>query len=389
MQRSRVVTAPVAQRIVERTMQQLGHNVNVMDDEGVIVGTGEADRLGTVHEGALLAIRGRRTIVVDEAMGQRLWGVRPGVNLPLVVGGDVVGAIGVSGDPETVGQVADLLRLTAELMIEQAGAMDDDAWRSSRLDALVQALISVDGEGAAARIAAEMDVDLTVERYGLVVAARRTGDAAVLREVRRALHRGRTDVLTSRSDPDALLVLVPVSAEVSDLLRDIGPLRRRVTMAVGGRFGLQGLEASTATALDALARRAPDADEAIVQFDDDRFTALISGLEEGWRTRALATPWQRLRDADREVARTVVAYWDSDADLTRCAESLRIHRNTLRNRLDRVEQLSGVSVRDVRGMAELVVGAVLTGDLCMRTVSGQSTVANAGRGDDAPGPTPV
>lgn len=384
MQRSRVVTAPVAQRIVDRTMQQLGHNVNVMDDEGVIVGTGEADRLGTVHEGALLAIRGQRTIVVDEAMGRRLAGVRPGVNLPLVVGGQVVGAIGVSGDPATVGQVADLLRLTAELMIEQAGAMDDDAWRSSRLDALVQAL-AADDHAAAVPVAAELDVDLTVDRYAVVVVARRPGDSEVLRDVRRGLHRGRAEVLTSRSDPEALLVLAPGSVEAGELLRDLGPLRHRVTVGVGGRFGPQGLAASRATALDALARRGAT-DDAVVRFDDDRFTALVAGLRGDWRTRELAATWRRLSDADREVARTVVAYWDSGADLARCAQTLRVHRNTLRNRLDRVEVLSGVSVRDVRGVAELVVGAILSGDLCMRTTDALSAGAKTGHPDDAQGP---
>ncbi len=383
MQRPRVVTAPVAQRIVDRTMQQLGHNVNVMDDEGVIVGTGDTDRLGTVHEAALLAIRGERTIIVDEAMGRGLSGVRPGVNLPLVVGGHVVGALGVSGDPQEVGQVADLLRLTAELMIEQAGAMDDDAWRSARLDALVQAL-AADDEGAAEPIAAELDVDLAVDRRAVVVVARRPGDAEVLRDVRRSLHRGRVEVLTSRLDPEALLVLVPGSVEVSDLLRDLGPMRRRVTVGVGGRFGPRGLAASRATALDAIASR-PTSGE-VVHFDDDRFTALVAGLDRDWRATELTRTWRQLRDADGEVARTVVAYWDSGADLARCAQTMRVHRNTLRNRLDRVELITGVSVRDARAVAELVVGAILTGDLCTRTPHPGAPGAMTGHENDASGP---
>ncbi len=373
MKRVSTVTAPVAQRIVDRTMQQLGHNVNVMDDEGVIVGTGDPSRRGEVHEGALLAIRGRRTVVVDEEMGRRLSGARPGVNLPLVVDGEVVGAVGVSGDPADVEQVADLLRLTAELMIEQAAAIDEDEWRSSRLDALVQLMIASEPEPArTAAVAAELGVDLTVERFVVLVVPRTSRDAGTLRDVRRTLHRGRTDVLTLRSERDEVVVLVPVGTAVPDLVRDLGPLRHRVTLAVGGRFEGSTLFASCATARDVLAS-AGDTGAEIVSFEDDRFTALVAGLGGGWRTEALAAPWQRLVAADRLVADTVVAYWQSGADLGRCAAALRVHRNTLRNRLDRVETLSGADIRDSRGSSELMIGAIMSGDLCMRTDRGGKT----------------
>ncbi|HHH9441311.1 TPA: sugar diacid recognition domain-containing protein [Pseudomonas aeruginosa] len=41
----------LAQEIVDRAMVILPCNVNVMDNQGLIIGTGEAERLYTRHDG--------------------------------------------------------------------------------------------------------------------------------------------------------------------------------------------------------------------------------------------------------------------------------------------------------------------------------------------------
>ena len=43
----------LAQDIVDRAMAILPYNVNVMDSQGLILGSGEPERINTRHEGAL------------------------------------------------------------------------------------------------------------------------------------------------------------------------------------------------------------------------------------------------------------------------------------------------------------------------------------------------
>lgn len=363
----------LARRIVERSMQRLGQNVNVMDADGVIVGTGEPERLGEVHEGALLAIRGERTVVVDDAMAERIAGVRPGVNLPLVVAGRTVGALGVTGPPEHLAPVAEALRMAAELMVEQAVAADDEQWRSQRLDALARDMVAPDvDETALAGHAEGLDVDVTVARKVLLVVPRPGRGEADVRAARRAVHRGGLDVVTCLQEPEILLLLVPVATPASDVLRRLGPGGAHVELVVGGRFGSgrpgDGLAAGHRSALDVLQAGRPDGRRgpAVRAWDDDRLTALVAGLPDDWRTQALTAPWGRV-SADELLVETIVAYLDSGADLAATARRLRIHRNTLRHRLERVASVSGVDVRDPYGALPLLVGAIRAGRLCMRT----------------------
>ncbi len=42
--------AATAQQIVDRTMNIIDHNINVMNSQGVILGSGDKQRLNSVHE---------------------------------------------------------------------------------------------------------------------------------------------------------------------------------------------------------------------------------------------------------------------------------------------------------------------------------------------------
>ena len=48
--------ARLAQDIVARTMKIIDSNVNVMDVAGCIIGSGDRERIGELHEGALLVL---------------------------------------------------------------------------------------------------------------------------------------------------------------------------------------------------------------------------------------------------------------------------------------------------------------------------------------------
>ncbi|HAY11596.1 MAG TPA: transcriptional regulator CdaR, partial [Thauera sp.] len=138
-----LLDASLAQSIVDRAMQILRTNVNVMDERGLIIASGDRTRIGTRHDGALLVLAQARTIEIDEAMASRLQDARAGINLPLRAEGRVVGVVGLSGDPAAMREHAELVRMAAETMLEQAQWLQTLA-RDERLrDELVLQLIGV------------------------------------------------------------------------------------------------------------------------------------------------------------------------------------------------------------------------------------------------------
>ena len=88
----------LAQKIVERTMDIIHCNVNIMDATGRIIASGDQARIGSTHDGALLALSQGQPVDIDEHT-KHLRGVKPGINLPLRLDGEIVGVIGLTGDP--------------------------------------------------------------------------------------------------------------------------------------------------------------------------------------------------------------------------------------------------------------------------------------------------
>ena len=92
----------MAQDIVARTMRIIDTNINVMDARGRIIGSGDRERIGELHEGALLVLSQGRVVDIDDAVARHLHGVRQGINLPLRLEGEIVGVIGLTGEPENL-----------------------------------------------------------------------------------------------------------------------------------------------------------------------------------------------------------------------------------------------------------------------------------------------
>ena len=57
----------MAQDIVARTMRIIDTNINVMDARGRIIGSGDRERIGELHEGALLVLSQGRVVDIDDA----------------------------------------------------------------------------------------------------------------------------------------------------------------------------------------------------------------------------------------------------------------------------------------------------------------------------------
>ena len=75
-------------------------------------------------------------------------------------------------------------------------------------------------------------------------------------------------------------------------------------------------------------------------------------------------PWRRLVAADPhgELRRTLRAWLDQDMSPQRCAAALHVHRNTLRSRLHRIEQVTGLELGRVPSLLQLYLGPLLVSE---------------------------
>ncbi|NWK94564.1 carbohydrate diacid regulon transcriptional regulator CdaR [Sphingobium lactosutens] len=358
----------LAQSIVDRSMKIIDGNVNVMDQNGTIIASGDRDRIGHMHDGALLVLSKQGRVDIDEGMAAQLMGVRPGVNLPLIADGRIVGCVGLTGDPRAIHQQAELVRMAAETMLEQAELLRLLA-RDARLrEEVTLGLIREGGPTSAVtgwakrlgialdlpRVAAVIEVDggslaldamlvelqrlhtlLATPERGNLIAATSLNEIVVLKP---ALdHRGLWDVDEQRRRAQHLL----------GRMKDSSPLQFR--LALGQFFPEEnGLQRSYEIARTTMrVGRVRCAADTLYCYQDYMLPVLVDELRQDWRAQELLKPLHALSQGERrgqQLLKTLQAWFSVGMKPAATAKILNIHRNSLDYRLQRIQDLCCVDL---------------------------------------------
>jgi len=351
----------LAQEIVTRTMRIIPFNVNVMDARGTIIGSGERARVGELHAGAQLAIAQRRTVEVDSGAMRSLAGARPGVNLLLTVRGEICGVVGLTGDPEAVRQFGELVRMTAEMILEQ-DQLNRDLQRDARYrEEFVLQWLACDAaeDDNLAHWASRLGIDLELPRSAvvLILGQRVEPDTALssLQHLQLRLASAHRDCLTASRSARELVILMPV-ADPESGERRLASLNAWLSqechhdfrLAMGAALGGVGsvahsYQSALACLQIGLARKL---NKPSLSYYELRLPVLLSGLGAGWQADQLRMPLRRLDAADRRGAlrATLSAWFDANGHLSSTAQMLHIHRNTLDYRLRQIAEITGLKL---------------------------------------------
>lgn len=360
-----------ARQIVQRAMSIIDYSVNVMNEHGVIIASGDPRRLHQRHEGAVLALTENRMVMIDEAVAGRLKGVKPGINLPIIFRQRMVGVIGISGEPDKVQAYAELVRMAAELILEQAEMLEQNQWEKRYREQLTSQLIAQQGSAASvASMAAYLGLDLTLPRIALIVSLREQ-EHAHQRDLVEILSNHSRETLVTLHGFERVVVLLPLNLAHSDdrevtarkALRKLYALlqpRFSLNIYVGGIFeGLNGLQRSylSAQAMQETALR-QKLTQPVMFYQDHFLTVLLNDFAGSWQAGELSSAWQTLRQADTKdvLCHTLRCYFVQNCDLSQTSKQLHIHVNTLRYRLQKIEAITALKINELNAILQLYIG---------------------------------
>jgi carbohydrate diacid regulator len=354
----------LAQHIVDRAMAILPHNINVMDAQGMIIGSGDPGRLHTRHEGAQLVLANRRVVEIDAQAAACLRGVKPGVNLPLRHAEQLIGVLGITGDPEVVRPYAELVRMAAEMLVEHRVLQAERHWQRHQQEAWLRQLLDPQQSLSGLEAEAErLGLNLSWPRQMCLLRLAEEGDP-LPRQARllaalggKGEHLvaplGRHELLWCRHysisrDDQAWLSQADErdwgigSVALSDPLGDLAELRQaslvlRDLQAYGqARFPLRRL----------------------LYLQELRLPTLLYAQRHSWLLQGWLAPLRQVlaQDVQGSLRATLEAWCAYDGQVQSCARALGIHRNTLRYRLERIGELSGLDLNSFEQRLQLSLG---------------------------------
>lgn len=350
-----------AQRIVEEIGNIVGQNINMMDDQGYIIASTDPDRIGNFHAGARQ--------IVDEKLSelyiapeQASDSVRAGLNLPITHAREIVGVVGITGAYEQVIGYGQIVKKMTEILIRESSEQDE-----KRLDLRVLSRFLEEwvlGQGllqpqALAERGLALGVDVTLHRRVMVLSARDLEHYTDTLAGQELLERVETAVAEVVEAEQGNIILRNTARQVL-LLRDrsdgqlqklarrlceLGRSRFHVRMAAGIDGRAENIHRAYAQANRAW-RSARMSPEGVVAYDQVTLDLFVEDIPRTTKVEFLRKVFQDC--PYEELAHWIgilEAYFDAEGSISRTADALYIHKNTLQYKLKKLCERTGFDVR--------------------------------------------
>lgn len=174
-----MIEAELARRFIEQVTQFTEYNINIMDENGVIIASRDPGRVGTYHEVAARIIKGTQEVIVirDDRMFP---GVLPGINMAIMHEGRKEGVVGVTGDPDKIRDVAMITRLAMEAMLRYEKQQEEIRLRRSRKEHFISLLTQMEFASPTEirGIARQLEYEESLVRVPILCRIKRPGEKA-------------------------------------------------------------------------------------------------------------------------------------------------------------------------------------------------------------------
>ena len=358
-----------AQHIVDEMKRSIHRDMNIMNCQGIIIASTNPSRCGQLHQGAsqLIAQGLRQKTVWQDDPAQ---GVQAGINLPIVITGELAGVIGITGAPEEVGIFGEIIQRMTEILLENLRQQEQADLLAQARNLFVDTWLfdeSVDWTQLELR-GRLLGLDIAAP-YTVVIlqTAPRPSPAAtspqelgefqsglILRRIRNLLPPAPGHCCAVIRD--RILVLLPDSSR-QESHRLTWQLCQEIESCWGDRVsgGISSAsrspadirrcyrEAQTASTVAAQAPRSQ-----VLFYDKASLDFLTQSIPRPVLQDLRELIFAQCGEEQAEFCRTVRLYFTCDGNIQRCADACFLHRNTFQYRMNRLREKTGYDLRRPR-----------------------------------------
>ncbi|MEY8764454.1 MULTISPECIES: sugar diacid recognition domain-containing protein [Clostridium] len=360
-----ILSRQLAERIVDRTMKAVNKNVNIMNEKGMIIASGDKSRVGTIHEGAVLALKRRSEFSIDEKQCKELNGVQEGTNIVIEFKENVIGVIGITGKRDEVIGYGRLIKMAAEMMIEQAYVMRELEWNNKIKENMIVSLIN-DDQGSFKLLEKYAKKFKLTNNYPMAVfivqidfeKISEKRDIDTLNNVISILEANFEGSPAAAIDSKTIVIIYkcpnmnyrPVTCKprIEGVYRKIShKTKNNVKISMGKVYNkltdiCKSYEIAKKTLLFG---RENYSQENVYIFDILKYQMLFLQDNARWKLNELKNSYELISKNDKngELMETLKVFIEENGELNKVSNRLFIHRNTLNYRLNKIYKLTNLN----------------------------------------------
>ncbi len=339
-----MLTQAIANEIVSQTMTRLHRNINIMDDRGTIIASGDLKRINQAHFGAIEVLRTGEPLIIKENERMYWEGAKPGINLPIQFQNEIIGVIGITGKPEEIMEFGELVKMITEMIIQQAFITKQLEWRQHLTEVIFDELITspLKNEFITQKlhlIEGNLTSPYQVALIDIVLKHLKKSDLySLLNEIF-----NRKQTLIGFFSVNRLFILSSTKNETKFIEKLKKMSRILKTKGISARIGLGSqvleyihIKHSYEEAVSAL--KVSKKDQAFVAYTEIEIHALLDQLNERAKQQFSHRVLKNLSD---KLLNTLEQFTLHNLNIGECAKSMYIHRNSLIYRIKQIKEKTG------------------------------------------------
>ena len=337
----KMLSIKLAEEIVAQTMLRLHHNINVISPNGVILASGDKERIDLIHEGAIEVVKTGMPLFIDDSLSQQFQNCKPGINMPIKFHDKIIGVIGITGDPLQLNEIANLVQLTTEMMVHQVLTESESEWQRKNGDFIFKALIE---DGPIHSIITERIHKLPFplkEPFQIILLKHEGNHSSNSLAINLENILYKQPILFGQMELNEYYICLCGDSvkKLKDILNQLTKLRKKLEIYMGigpAVHSLAELPYAFNGAKTALAFSHESSYDTF--FEDIEVYTILKNTNDTDVKKFLSTT---LSGVSEKLLSTLDAFFESDLQINLCADRLQIHRHTLTYRLNKIKEITG------------------------------------------------
>lgn len=391
----------LAQEIANMTSEVIAHDVLITDQQGIVVGSSDLDRVGTLHQASLDSIQSKLPGIHNEQVSKNMVGVKPGMTIPIEFSNEIIGTIGITGEPEKVKKYGLLVKKHAEILLREEALNRSVVLREKVLQSLLQDICAIHPEANIDERffkvrAKELGYELELQRRIIVV------DFSIFDKFKSTenLYANCTNQMYANSilmefesrmenlftykqdihlfiDGTRYLILKEVRQNsrsntfndkqiLNDLYKVVSSFNKHAKIVVGPiAQDIKSLNHGindTMTMLNLVKHQKKDIN--VYNYANHRLDILFAHIPNYQKERYIESVLSIFPTDNQRLTmlNTVKKWFESGFKSKECAADLNIHRNTLLYRIQRIEETTGKNMHNFQDVLDLYISIRMSED---------------------------
>lgn len=346
------ISQNLATNILYQMKDIINQDLNYINIDGTIIASTDPKRVGTFHAASLECIRKGKQVTIE--YDNQYIGSKKGINMPIYFDESIIGVIGITGDKEEVSKFGEIIRLMTSILLKEAWIKDQNIRKREIIKAFIERII----------LKYEHDffpMSDFLFPYVVIVGNFENNNIFLIDDniyniLKNNLSHNRHNFFTvSRNE---IIILYnykkneKISTSIELLQKDLlEKTKLNFKFGIGTRsFDYEDLKISYKNAKEVLKMSSIfSVSRSVFSHDEMDLELLFMNLTKSSMSSFKEKVFKNLSQKNLEEFSTILSiYEEYNGSITKTAEKLFMHKNTLQYKLGKIKKLSGYDPRVLR-----------------------------------------